>query len=236
MESPLPPGPALYIVATPIGNLEDITIRALRILKGVDLVFCEDTRTTARILNRYEMHTPLKSFRVHRLEEDLGRALSALREDKNVAFCSEAGTPGLSDPGADLVRRVREDLPEVPIIPLPGAAAVTCAVSISGMKASPFLFLGFLSPRGGRRKRALEEQTGFEGMIVLYESVHRIEKTVSDIVALFPDRDLLIVREATKLYEDIQLLRAPHHPDEVPRILAGITRKGEFSLIIGPKK
>jgi len=227
----LPPGPALYITATPIGNLEDVTLRALRILRQADHVLTEDTRTTSRLLRRYGIETPLKSYRVHRLEEDTAWALARLAEKKNLCLCTDAGTPGISDPGSHLVRETRARLPEVPILPLPGPSALGAALSVAGFQTNPALYLGFLSPKAGRRRRALEAQRDFPGILVLFESVHRAAKTLGAIREIFPERDIFIAREMTKIHEEYVLAA----PAEETR-LEGLTLKGEFTLVIGPPR
>ena len=132
-EKTIPEGPALYVIAVPIGNLEDLTLRALRILGQVDRIYCEDTRKTARLLSHFQLHTPLKSYRVHQIEADNRKVLEDLEAGLRLGFCSEAGTPALSDPGSHLVRAVRQELPEIPIYPLPGASALAGALSVAGI-------------------------------------------------------------------------------------------------------
>jgi 16S rRNA (cytidine1402-2'-O)-methyltransferase len=217
----------LFIVATPIGNLEDITLRAIRILKDCDCILSEDTRKTSILLKHYDITTPQKSYRVHKIAEDTKYALELLKQGKNLALCTDAGTPGISDPGSYLVRAVRENLPEIPIIPIPGPSAMTAAMSISGFQANPSLFLGFLSPKPGKRRKVLTQFSNFEGCLVIFESVHRILRLIADIMEIFPDRDIFIAREITKFYEETIWIPAK---GEMPPI----TEKGEFVVIISP--
>ncbi len=233
-QEPLPEGPALYMTAVPIGNLADITLRALHVLAGVDGILCEDTRKTGILLKHYGLSNALKSYRIHRREADTEHALSELRQGKRLAFCSEAGTPAISDPGSFLVGSVREKMPEVPIIPIPGPSAMAAALSIAGNQTNPALYLGFLSPKAGRRRRALEEYREFPGLIVVYESVHRIEATLNDIRDIFPHRNIMIAREMTKIYEESLILNPESTPEEIAGEVGSLTKKGEFTLVIGP--
>jgi 16S rRNA (cytidine1402-2'-O)-methyltransferase len=232
----IPPGPALYIVATPIGNLEDITLRALRILGQVDTILSEDTRKTGILLKHYGLATRQKSYRVHQEERDLETALSFLREGRNLAFCSDAGTPGISDPGSRLVREIRDTTPETPVFAIPGPSALAAALSISGWQANPSVFAGFLSPKPGRRRKFLKARAESDDLIVLYESVHRIEGLLRDIRAIFPDRPISVARELTKIYEEIVIFSPDFSDSEWEKALKGLTRKGEFTVIIGPRR
>ena len=219
------------MVGTPIGNLEDITLRALRILEAVDLIVSEDTRKTGILLKRHEISTPQKSYRVHRLQQDTEQVLEQLRQGRQIALCTDAGTPSVSDPGTHLIRRVRETLPEVAIVPIPGPSALTTALSVCGWQTNPALYAGFLSPKAGRRRSFLERYRDFDGLIVLFESVHRVEKLIEDIREIFPRRDIFIAREMSKLYEEFRVLPAGSTGSgDFP------TRKGEFTLIIGPER
>lgn len=229
----LPPGPALYIVATPIGNLEDMTLRAIRVLREADFVYCEDTRKTSILKNRWNISTPLRSYRVHRLDADTAAVIAALREGNNVALVSEAGTPGISDPGSHLVREAKLSIENLPIIPIPGPVAFTAALSVSGFQTNPALYLGFLSPKRGRRKKSLSEYSSFPGVIAIYESVHRIEQCLIDITEIFPDREILVAREITKKFEDIVRLEPPHSVENIQKL---VTKKGEFTILIGPQR
>lgn len=227
-------GPALCIVATPIGNLEDITFRAISVLKKADILYCEDTRKTAILCNHYGIQTPRKSFRVHRLQEDINHALDALERGLLVALVSDAGTPGISDPGSDLVRQLRTRSPEIPIFPIPGASALAAALSVSGYRANPSVFGGFLSPKAGKRKKALQQLQDFAGPCILYESVHRIRKLIYAISETLPDREILIFRELTRLFEQTIFIPAGLDDTEIDKILATMPEKGEFTVVIGP--
>ncbi len=232
----IPPGPALYIVATPIGNLEDITLRALRILDQVDTILSEDTRKTGILLKHYGLETRQKSYRVHNEDRDLDTALGFLREGRNLGFCSDAGTPGISDPGSRLVRAVRDVLPDTPIHAIPGPSALAAALSISGWQAHPSVFGGFLSPKPGRRRKFLQSRAESDDLIVLYESVHRIEGLLRDIRTIFPDRFVQVARELTKIYEEVVIFSPDFSDSEWEGALKGMTRKGEFTVIIGPRR
>ncbi len=224
----LPAGPALYIVATPIGNLEDITIRALRILNGVDLILSEDTRKSSRLLLRYGITSQQKSFRVHQIHADVAFALQQLKGSLRIAMISDAGTPGISDPGSHLVRAVREEMPDCPIIPIPGPSALGAALSVCGWQTNPATFLGFLPRKPGKMKTALSSGTP-DGVLVIYESVHRIRKTLEFIRNEMPGRPILIGRELTKLHEQWILW-----PTE--EALPDFTEKGEFVILVGPAR
>ncbi len=224
----------LYILATPIGNLEDITLRALNILREVDLIFSEDTRKTAILLNQNGISKKMKSFRVHEMDRDVDYALELLQKGMNLALVTDAGTPGISDPGSHLVRRVRSELPEVGIVPIPGASALSTILSVSGWQTNPALFGGFLSIKSGKRKKFLEQYTKFDGVIVLYESVHRIEKLLQEIRECLPGRDILVGREMTKKFEQYVLFSHTLTDDEFQISSQEIVRKGEFTVAIGP--
>jgi 16S rRNA (cytidine1402-2'-O)-methyltransferase len=198
----------IYIVATPIGNLEDVTLRAVRILKEVDLILCEDTRVTKRLLERYEIATPKESINARTEDRKRGRVEELLNEGKNLALVSDAGTPTISDPGALLVSHIREKCKEVQIVPVPGASALTAALSVAGVKASNFLFLGFLPHKRGR-ETLYTEIVASKRTFVLYESPHRILKTLNRLRELFSEagietkRKIVVCRELTKIYEEV---------------------------------
>ena len=191
----------LFIVATPIGNLEDITFRALRVLKEVDVILCEDTRQTQKLLIHFQFQKRMISYHQHSSEERTQEIIDMLREGKQVALVSDSGTPGLSDPGGRLVRRVREELgAEVVITPVPGPSALTAAASVAGLPVSDFLFLGFIPHKNGRqtlfRKIGESERT-----VVFYESPHRILKAMQQLEEnCDPDRQVVICRELTKKF------------------------------------
>jgi 16S rRNA (cytidine1402-2'-O)-methyltransferase len=189
----------LYIVATPIGNLEDITLRALRVLKEVDLIAAEDTRRTRKLLSHYGLKTPLVSYHAHNQGSRGPELIRRLENGENVALVSDAGTPGFSDPGADLVARAWEA--GVAVAAVPGPAAGVAALSLSGFKGD-ILFVGFL-PRGeGRRLKLLQALTPENRVIIIYESPRRLARTLREIAGSMPQRQVLVVRELTKKFEE----------------------------------
>ena len=225
--------PALYLVGTPLGNLEDITLRALRTLEQSDVILTEDTRTTSVVLKHFGIHTPLKSYRVHREKEDIMFALDRLRAGEAVCLCSEAGMPGVSDPGSRLVQRIREELPDVPVYPVPGPSALSTALSVCGWQANPCIFGGFLSVKPGKRRAFLASLKGFEGICIVYESVYRIEKLLREIRATLPDRDIFIAREMTKFHGEYLIFSAQWDEKEFEEMLQKLVKKGEFTVILG---
>ncbi len=221
----------LFITATPIGNLGDITIRALETLKSVDVIACEDTRHTLRLLNHFEIKKPLISCRAQNEEKAAVRICSILEEGKDVAFVSDAGTPGISDPGSRLVRIVREEGYDV--IPVPGVSAFAAICSIGGMSGKTFTFDGFLSPKKGKRLKRVRELLEREENFVLYESPFRIVKLLNDISSVDPSREVLVGREMTKNFEEYLSGNA----EDVLKILEKRENlKGEFSLLVSGKK
>ncbi len=220
-----------YIVSTPIGNLEDITLRAIEVLRKVDFILCEDTRVTSRLLQKYEIRNSLKSYRQNQRHQDLAWLEEQLAQNKNIAFVSDAGTPGISDPCADLVRLIREkNLTNITVVP--GPSALATALALSGWKSNPTLFTGFLSIKAGARQRYLKSLENFEGMIILYESVHRIKKLILEIKNILPNRHILICRELTKMYEEVILIHSKDPYFETK--LEKLKLKGEFTLVLSP--
>ncbi len=218
--------PALYVVATPIGNLEDISLRALRILREVKLIAAEDTRKTRRLLVTYDIKTPLTSYHEHNKLTKLDYILGCL-EDRDVALVSEAGTPGLSDPGYELIVAAKER--GIPVIPIPGASAVITALVVSGLPTDRFTYIGFLPHKAGDRRRALESVANEYGTIIALESPHRVLTALKDILLILGDRRVAICRELTKLHEEVfrgRVSQAVEHFTE-PR--------GEFTLVIEGK-
>jgi 16S rRNA (cytidine1402-2'-O)-methyltransferase len=191
----------LYIIATPIGNLEDMTLRAIRILKEVDLVLCEDTRETRKLLNHYDIKTSTESYHANSSLSKIDRVIELLSEGKNLALVSDAGTPAISDPGSLLVKKIRETLPEAKIVAVPGASALTAAMSISGITGGEFIFLGFLPHKKGRETLFKEIATS-ERTMVFYESSHRILKTLESLNKFAPTKKVAIAREMTKFFEE----------------------------------
>ncbi len=194
----------LYVVGTPIGNLEDVTLRALRILKEVDVILCEDTRVTSKLLSRYEIAG--KQLAPYN-EQDSGmtaeKIIGWLEEGKNVALVSDAGTPGISDPGTLLVQKVREALPEMKIESVPGPSALTTALSIAGVPVHEFVFMGFLPHKKGR-ETLFKEIAESERTMIFYESPHRILKALESLKKFAPDKKVTIARELTKIHEEIK--------------------------------
>jgi 16S rRNA (cytidine1402-2'-O)-methyltransferase len=218
----------LYIVPTPIGNLEDVTLRSLRILKEVDLIAAEDTRHTKRLLNHYEIDTPLISYYREKEVERSQEILSRLQEGQNIALVSDAGTPCISDPGAIVVQLLLEN--GLNVVPLPGPSALTTALSGSGITSSGFLFVGFLPSKKGQRRKLLTSLAACEYPIVLYESPHRIDSLLNDAFEVFGERRSFWARELTKTFEDLQ-------HGTLSSLLAKSREgknRGEFVLIIWP--
>jgi len=220
----------LYIVATPIGNLEDITLRALRILKEADVVFCEDTRVTRRLFERHGITTHLKSLNARTESKKIDEVLEHLNNGENVAYVSDAGTPTVSDPGSMLVARARDAGTRV--VAIPGASALTAALSITGVPASEFVFLGFLPHKKGRQT-LLKEIVALDRTVVLYESTHRILKLLRELETLSMQRKVCLARELTKIHEEVLC----GTPTELHEVLTDTPekQKGEFVVIIGPR-
>jgi len=216
----------LYIVATPIGNLEDITYRAIKILNSVDIIYCEDTRQTKKILDHYGIKVKTYSLHSHSHDSKIFSVCDKLISGQNIAYLTDCGTPALSDPGSKLVKIAVEK--NIPVSPIPGPSALASLVSVSGFAEKNIIFTGFLSKKPGRRINELEKLSNFEGIIILYESPHRIHKLVSAIAQVFPDKEIVIGRETTKLFEEFIRGRASQLTDS----LSAIKEKGEFSIAI----
>ena len=218
----------LYVIPTPIGNLEDITLRSLRILGEVDLIAAEDTRHTKRLLNHFGINTPLISYYREKEVERSEEILSRLQEGQNIALVSDAGTPCISDPGAIVVKLVAEN--GLTVVPLPGPSAMTTALSASGITESGFLFLGFLPSKKGQRRKLLSSLLTSNYPIVLYESPHRIDSLLGDALEIFGERQCFWARELTKTFEDLQ-------HGTLSSLLAKSREgrnRGEFVVIIWP--
>ena len=216
----------LYVVATPIGNLEDITARARRILREVDVVACEDTRRTRALLTHFDIHTPTVSYYEHNKLTRGPQLLRQLAEGRSIALVSDAGTPGISDPGVLLVREARAA--NISVVPIPGPSAVATALSAAGLSADRFVFDGFLPVKPGRRVNRLKELRDLEMTIVVYESPHRIVAALEAIGEVFRERPIVVARELTKQFEEITTAPAAAH---LERLRAGIVR-GEFTVVI----
>jgi len=220
---------SLYIVATPIGNLNDMTFRAVETLKEVDIVAAEDTRTAQKLFTKFDIHTALQSFHAHSSEQSADKLVKKMKEGKSVALISEAGTPGISDPGFVLVRKAVEE--GIKVIPIPGASAVISALSASGLPTDKFVYLGFLPLKKGRQK-LLESLREEARTVVFYESPHRIVKTVSELAETLGDeRQIVLAREITKLHEEffrgtlaeaVEFLNSKKVRGEFTVLLAGV--------------
>ena len=218
----------LYVVPTPIGNLEDITLRALNVLKGVDVIAAEDTRTTKFLLDHYGIQKPLLSFYSHNEQVRVPQIIQKLKSGDSVALVSDAGTPGISDPAHSIIAASIEN--SINIIPLPGATAFVPALVVSGFSTHEFVFEGFLPHKKGRRTK-LERLKDEERTIILYESVHRIQKTLQEVLEYFGDRNVVVVRELTKKFEEITRGKV----SAVLQEFASRIMKGEFVLVIEGK-
>lgn len=218
----------LYIVATPIGNLKDITLRALEILKQSDIILCEDTRTTKKLLSAYEISKKCIAFHKFSTDKEIDSIVNLFETYEHVSLVSDAGTPAISDPGSLLVQLVRERKPDVKIQAIAGASALTAAISISGLPMSQFTFVGFLPHKKGRQKK-LDEALAYNHSVIFYESTHRIMKLLQEIELRQPEREVLICKELTKIHENVL-------SGTCSQILSQIAQdptlqKGEFVLI-----
>jgi 16S rRNA (cytidine1402-2'-O)-methyltransferase len=217
----------LYVVGTPIGNLEDITLRALRVLKEADVIACEDTRQSRKLLDHYGIAKPLVSYHEHNEQQRAQELLERLAEGRNIALISDAGMPGISDPGYRVVKLAVER--GIPVIPIPGPAALIAALAASGLATDEFEFRGFLPAKAGQRRTSLEELRSLSHTLIFYEAPHRIVEALEDIVqVLGPKRPVVVARELTKLHEEFIRGTA----EEVLRILRGREVRGEITLLI----
>jgi 16S rRNA (cytidine1402-2'-O)-methyltransferase len=225
----LPPGPALYLVATPIGNLEDITLRALRVLKHVDLIACEDTRQTQKLLNHYGITTRTISYHEHNEMTRAAELIVDLEQGTRMAMVTDAGMPGISDPGFRLITLAIRH--HVPVIPIPGASAFLAALVASGLPTDSFRFSGFLPAKAGQRRALLESVKESPRTQVFYEAPHRILEALKDVVEVLGlERHVVVAREVTKVHEEFLRGRA----SEVLQALKSRGEvKGEITLIIG---
>jgi 16S rRNA (cytidine1402-2'-O)-methyltransferase len=221
--------PGLYLVATPIGNLGDITLRALEILAGVDVIACEDTRVTRKLADRYGVTTPLVSYHDHNAETARPKLLARLAQGQSVALVSDAGTPLISDPGYKLVREAREA--GLVVTAVPGASAVMAAVASAGLPTDRFLFEGFLPPREQARRSRIAEFAEVPATLVFFETGPRIAAMLNDLAAVLGARDAAVCRELTKLHEEVRrgdLTALAHAYEE------GAETRGEFVVVVGP--
>ncbi len=219
----------LYIIATPIGNLEDITLRALRILKEVDIVACEDTRVTKKLLDHFQIQKSLISYHQHSKVEKIDFLVYKLKEGKSVAVVSDAGTPGVSDPGGVLVKAAAEAGIKIEVVP--GPSALTAALSLGGLPVDQFVFLGFLPHKKGR-ETLIKEMIDSKRTVIFYESVHRIEKSLLQLYEFGLNREIVVCRELTKIYETVYR----GSPKEILQNLKAEEIKGEFVVIVSGKQ
>jgi 16S rRNA (cytidine1402-2'-O)-methyltransferase len=218
-----------YVVATPIGNMSDITFRAVQTLKDVDLILCEDTRETKKILQKYDIYTPTMSYHTQSKLSKIEKIFELLNKNKNLALVSDAGTPTISDPGAMLISKIKENLKDVEVIPIPGATALITALSASGLPTHEFTFLGFLPHKKGR-ETLFKEIANSERTMVFYESPHRILKTLEALQKFCPNKKICLARELTKIYEEFK----NGSPVELYEYLIKnpIKQKGEFTVLV----
>lgn len=223
--------PALYVVATPLGNRQDMTFRALAVLRAVDLVACEDKRHSQRLFDSHGLTPHTYALHEHNEQEGATRIIARLQQGQHVAFVSDAGTPAVSDPGARLVARVQEA--GFAVIPVPGPCAAIAAMSASGLTASRFQFVGFLPPKSAARRASIEALRGLEAALVFYEAPHRVLECIEDLVAILePEREIVVCRELTKMFEQIVRMRLS---EAIEWIKADSNReRGEFVLLLGP--
>jgi 16S rRNA (cytidine1402-2'-O)-methyltransferase len=219
---------ALYIIATPVGNLEDITLRALRVLKEVDLIACEDTRHTRKLLAHYQISKPTVSYHQHNERDRAAELINKLEAGLNIALVSDAGTPLISDPGFHIVREAIDR--RIPVVPIPGPSALVAALSAAGLPTGEFAFVGFLPARGAARRARLKELAKVRSTLIFYEAPHRIKATIEDARQAFGDRECVVARELTKLHEEFLRGRLSDIA-----ILEGSAR-GEIVLLVGPPR
>ena len=221
----------LYIIGTPIGNLGDITFRAIETLKSVDVILCEDTRVTKKLLNTYDIQKPTLSYHSHSGLAKVEKIFELLRDNKNLALVSDAGTPTISDPGSLLISRIKKELPEVSVVPIPGPSAVISALSASGLSTGDFLFLGFLPHKKGR-ETLFAEIAKEKHAVVFYESPHRLIKTLQSLNKHANEKTVVVVRELTKIYEEFKKGSA----EELLAYFTEHTEKvrGEITIIVAP--
>ncbi|MFC1824028.1 16S rRNA (cytidine(1402)-2'-O)-methyltransferase [Thermodesulfobacteriota bacterium] len=220
----------LYVVSTPIGNLEDITLRALKILGEVDLIAAESVQHSKTICRHYGIKTRLTSYNQHNQHSKGPKLIAKLNAGCHVALITNAGTPCISDPGVSLVRQALEE--KVKVSPIPGPSAVGAALSVSGLSTDRFLFLGFLSSKAGKRRKELEKLAVEPRTILLYEAPHRLKRLLKDIAELLSDRDIVLLREMTKVFEEVKRGKA----GDLLRELSGVDVKGECTLVVSGER
>jgi len=216
----------LFVVGTPIGNLEDITHRAVSTLKSVDIILAEDTRNSKKLLNAHKIETKMISYHEHSSEKEIEKIIDLLLEGKDLALISDAGTPTISDPGYGLIRDcIKHD---IIIVPIPGVSAITAAMSVSGLPSDSFTFIGFLPQKKGRLKK-IEQLNNIENTVILFESPYRLEKTLNQLLDNLGNRPVVVGRELTKLYEEV--IRG--NLSEVIKYFSKSKVKGEIVIMIG---
>ena len=214
----------IYLVATPIGNLEDITLRAIRILKEADIVVAEDTRQTLKLLNHMEISKPMISYHRHSTENKLEEIIEKVKQGNNIALVSDAGTPVISDPGEDIVKRAIEE--NIELVPIPGPCALITALIASGIDAKEFTFLGFLPLNKKSRKDKLNEIKNAKKTIILYEAPHKLKETLKDLTEITENRKIVLARELTKIHEEFVTGTAEELIEKMQE------PKGEFVIVI----
>jgi len=220
----------LYVVSTPIGNLEDITLRALKVLKSVDIIAAENVAHTRKLCKHYGIKTRVGSYNQHNQKVKAPELIKRLKSDSNIAIVTDAGTPGISDPGAYLINRANSE--GIRVTPIPGPSAVIAALSVSGMPTEKFVFLGFLPNRSGKRKRYLKGLISEKRTIVFFEAPHRVKGTLVDLREILGDRQMVLIREMTKVFEETK-------NGTVSAILAELTPdrpRGEYTLVLAGSK
>lgn len=220
--------PGLYLVATPIGNLGDITLRALETLAGVDIIACEDTRITRRLMERFSINATLKQYHEHNAEQARPKILDALARGSSIALVSDAGTPLISDPGFKLVREV--SAAGFPVIALPGPSSVLTALSVAALPTDRFFFEGFLPSKQNARRTRLAELARIDATLVMFESGARVQDSLQDLAGVMGEREAAICREMTKLHEEVRRARL----SELAAIADTLETRGEFVLVVGP--
>ena len=221
--------PSLFIVATPIGNLKDITLRALEILKSADLILAEDTRVTRKLLARYEIHKPLKSYHEHSGEKTYLGIKNALEQGQNIALVTDAGTPGIADPAGKLIQFIRQNLPETKIVPIPGPSALIAALSVAGIPTNRFTFLGYPPHKKGRQTFFARLKKIKTKPIIFYESRYRLQKALENLAVVFSlEKEVIVASELTKMFEDI----FQGNIEEAKNYFIGKKGKGEFVIIV----
>ncbi len=218
----------LYIVSTPIGNLKDITLRALETLEDVDFILCEDTRITSRLLNHYNISKKLISFNAVSEKKKIPNVIERIKSGDDCALVSDAGTPAISDPGVRLISEAIKE--QIDVVPIPGTSAVITALTISGLPTDSFIFEGFLPQKKGRQKK-LKELAEEKRTIILYESTYRIKKLVDELTEYMPKRYIVVCRELTKKFEETWR----GYPTEIKEVIDEKISKGEFVIVVAPK-